>query len=454
MNTEKFSLESFPFLNFDVLRSRISWSIRLRWVAVLCFYSAVLVAKDAFDLNVHAEKVGYLLGGLALLNLIYYSAFKIIGDVSFRSEMIILAIHIALDLLVLTYLIHLTGGIDNPIYLFYIFHVVLSSFVFPRWIPFVVATLTIFLLSTLIWLEYSGYIPHYCIYGTDIHLNKFIIFLILAVFSITAYITTYICMTFMKIYRDMKRQVDHRNEQLETLSREKASIFRFTSHELKSPIIAVKSSIDSVCRINEKSMDKKSFDLLKRASARSSQMLEIINELLEVSNSQNSAEKINDSLVDLSDLIKMVTNDEISGVEEKNIKIDFRLPENSLMVKGDIDDFRKVFVNLVNNAIRYSNAEGQVTLSGICNKAKIIIKIKDEGIGIPSEDLEKIFTEFYRSKNARDAINFGTGLGLSLVKNIVEKYQGSIKVSSQVGKGSEFVVELPAALNNSSGVKK
>ena len=146
------SFEWFPFLTKGILHSRISWSIRLRWLAVSGYFLATLVAQFVLELNIPYETIWALLGVLALINLVDYAILKLVKEFTFSGELIFLQIHILFDLVFLAVILHFSGGIENPVFLFFVFHVVISSIIFPGMIPGFVATFVVILLSVLVYL--------------------------------------------------------------------------------------------------------------------------------------------------------------------------------------------------------------------------------------------------------------------------------------------------------------
>jgi len=348
-------------------------------------------------------------------------------------------VHIFFDLLFLTFIVHFSGGIENPIFLFYAFHVVISSIIFPGLIPLFFTTLVVLLFGSLIYLEYSGIIPHYNLFHTALHKNIIAISLIYFVFIVTVYVTAYICSTFMQIYRDIKKKIDLQNQQ-------KTQFFHFTSHELKSPIIAIKSSLDGIIKNYAGQIDERGLNVLVRASKRSGQMIEILKELLELSKNRGLTKKEEGQLYDLNEILREVVNQDLAQAEAKNISVRCAISDQPAYMLGIRDDIKRVFVNLLSNAIRYTADDGRIDVSSHQEDGKLIITFNDTGIGISEKDLPNIFTEFYRSENAKKVVSFGTGLGLSLVKQIVENYQGTIEVSSQENQGSKFTLTLPLYL--------
>jgi signal transduction histidine kinase len=438
----KFTIENFPFLNTNILMSRVSWSITLRWLAVSGYFLATLIAKFGFDLPLPYTEIWLILGVLTLINVIYLLIGKIFKEFSFLAEIVFLQFHIIIDLIFLTALIHYSGGVENPIYFFYVFHVILSGIIFPGRTPIVVATLVVILFSSLLYLEYSGILYHYCIFSTDLHSNELLIYITLMVFTITVYVTMYICISFMYIYREVKRQIDRQNQQLIEADKQRSQFFRFTSHELKSPVVAVQSSIDGVLKNFSDQLDNRAKDLLERASNRSAQMLEIIRELLELSKNRSRILKDRE-MININQLIQETIDQHKVLTEEKTLHLELELSKEDLMIYGHSDSFKDLFQNLFNNAIRYSKDEGIIKVVTKDLGDNIQIKIKDTGIGIAKESIPKIFDEFFRSENAKKEVKIGTGLGLSIVKQIVENYGGNITVQSELGEGTQFNIIFP-----------
>ena len=440
---KKLTVENFPFLSLYAIKHRVSWSIMLRWLAIFGYFAASLLAKNIFDKQLPYEKIWLTLLILMLINSVYFLMTKIFKEFSFQAEIIFLQFHIIIDLIFLTLILHFSGGIENPIYLFYAFHIVISSIIFPGARPVYITTLVVFLLVSLIYLEYSGILPHYCIVESDFHDNDFMIFIVLTVFTITAYITMYICMTFMVIYRNIKLQIDNQNQQLINAEKQRDQFFRFTSHELKSPVVAIKSSVDSVLKNFASQMDKKAIDLLQRTSIRASQMLAIIRELLEISKNRSRETVDAVQLVDINTVILDILEQQKMQAEEKALQVSTNLTESKLSLYAAVDDIREIMVNLLNNAIRYTRENGTVSIVSRDCGDSVQISVTDSGIGIMKEDQSKIFDDFFRSENAKKEVKIGTGLGLSLVKQIVENYHGKIEVNSELNQGTVFTITLP-----------
>ena len=414
---------------------------------------ATLAAKYGFDLPLPYKEVWLILGLLTVINAIYLLISKLLKEFSFRAEIVFLQFHIFIDLIFLTALLHYSGGVENPIYFFYAFHVILSSIIFPGRTPIVITTLVVILFSSLVYLEYTGILHHYCIFSTDLHSNELLIYIILVVFTITVYVTMYICMSFMYIYREVKIQIDRQNLQLIEADKQKSQFFRFTSHELKSPVVAIKSSVDGVIKNFSDQMDDRANDLLQRASRRSDQMLEIIRELLELSKNRSRAVRDRE-IIEINQLIPELIEHQEVQAEEKTINLEVDLSEEELLIYGHPDSFKEIFQNLLSNALRYTKENGIIKIVTRDLGDKIELSIKDNGIGITADDIPKVFDEFFRSENAKKEMKFGTGLGLSIVKQIIENYGGKINVQSTLGEGTRFSIIFPKQKNKNNDIAK
>ncbi len=435
--------ERFPFLNTDILLARIHWSIRLRWLAIFGYLLATAGAFYFTDINLHYKALWYLLGSLSVVNILYYVVLKLWKDYALRTELRLLHVHIVLDLLFLVVILHFSGGIENPAFLFFIFHAVLSSILFSRFSAFLYSFFIVFLFSTLVLLESFHLIPHYLLFDPHIYHNNMYVLLTNLVFIITIFSTTYICTGFMKIYRNSKRIIDRQNRRLIEADKQKTTFFQFASHELKSPVIAVKSTLDVVLKGYSGSIDERAVALLSKAGKRSEQMLNMISELLELTHirSKNQAKPL--QRVNMHTLIAELVKGEAITASQKNISFELNLQASNPYVEAEEGDMEKVLGNLIGNALRYGKERGWVRIHSSNKEKALCLEVQDNGIGIAEEDRENIFQEFYRSQNAKKVVYFGTGLGLSLVKQLVEKYNGSIHVESKEEKGSSFSLRFP-----------
>lgn len=227
----------------------------------------------------------------------------------------------------------------------------------------------------------------------------------------------------------------------ETLKKQELLRKRLTSdmaHELRTPLTNLKSHIEALLdKIWEPTDEVLTgfYDEIQR-------LIKLVNGLNDIAKLEQTTGILNKSKFNLSlELEKLITSFK-PLYETSGLKIYSKLPPN-LEILMDKDKFKQVIYNLLSNALKYSKKNGEVLVTLSSLKDTIIIEIKDNGIGISEKDLPFIFERFYRSDESRNKNTGGTGIGLTIVKNIVEAHKGTIKVTSSLGIGTTFVITLP-----------
>jgi len=218
---------------------------------------------------------------------------------------------------------------------------------------------------------------------------------------------------------------------------------QFTSdvaHELRTPLSAIR--MQSEYSLKYLNLNEESEDILKNILEKSKKMSSLISELLMLARMDKKNQKLNIKNENLNEIIQLVIEVESNYAKEKNIKIIYD-EKNDIFADVDRDMLTRVFINLISNAITYGNENGMIviTLEKIENSDKIQCKIIDDGIGISSEHINKIWNRFYQVDSSRSSDN--SGLGLSIVKWIIEEHKGTIMVESELGKGTIFTFYLP-----------
>lgn len=210
--------------------------------------------------------------------------------------------------------------------------------------------------------------------------------------------------------------------------------FANVSHELRTPITVMRgyteTLVDGVVTDEEKKLQ-----YYERMLWECKSMERLVQDLLLLSKMQNPSFKIDMEPVNLVEIFDEIYRSASVIAKEKKVKIHFQCDDDCLMMMGDYDRLRQMFLVIVDNAVKFSELEGNVYIN-IDSKDKIVIKIKDEGVGISKEEMPFIFQKFYKSKLRQNAK--GSGLGLMIAKHIAEKHNGSISVESEVGVGTEF----------------
>lgn len=240
--------------------------------------------------------------------------------------------------------------------------------------------------------------------------------------------------------QDLINSISTLANNLEAQRQEKKQLSINYTHELRTPLTCVLTTIegmqDGVFNITQERLDSLYSEILNI-----SKMIENVDKLIETSNSKIF---LNKKIFDLTNLINICIDNFESQFKSKNITLYFQNTSKEIhMINADEEKIKSVLVNLISNALKYTNNDGNVTISTEKSSDFITIKVKDTGIGIDEKDQKLIFNELYRGEKSRVKKVDGFGIGLSICKNIVLLHNGKIDVNSQLGKGSEFIVLLP-----------
>jgi heavy metal sensor kinase len=233
------------------------------------------------------------------------------------------------------------------------------------------------------------------------------------------------------------------NEMIQRLHDSFAQVRQFSadaSHELRTPLTVMRGEIELALRSTKTPLEYRT--VLESSLEEILRMTSITDNLLLLAKAEQGTLEVHFSEVDLKSLVDELYEDSEVLAEQKHVAVS--LQENApITIVGDKDRLRQLFLNLVDNAIKYTPEGGRVTLTARHQNGSALFQVHDTGIGIPPEEIEKIFDRFYRVDKARSREQGGTGLGLSIAKWIAELHRGTISVTSEVNKGSTFTVTLP-----------
>lgn len=213
------------------------------------------------------------------------------------------------------------------------------------------------------------------------------------------------------------------------------------THELKTPLTSISGFVETL-RINE-NIDHKTRDrFLGIIENESDRLKRLIDDILLLSFIENK-DTISYEKIDISNLFKEIYELTINYAKSKNIELRYKIENEDIVINSNRDYIKQIFLNLIDNAIKYTPDGGFVETSVYQNGENIFINIKDNGIGISKEDTSRVFERFYRVDKARSRDVGGTGLGLAIVKHIVKSLNGTIDIKSELNVGTEFIVSIP-----------
>lgn len=235
------------------------------------------------------------------------------------------------------------------------------------------------------------------------------------------------------ILRDITEQ-----QKLETMQKE---FVANVSHELKTPLTSIKSYAETLLsgNVDDKATEKEFLQVIESETDR---MSELVKDLLQLSSLDMKRTVLNFKKHSIPELLDSAIEKVMVAAVEKEHKISKETIYNGKAV-FDFEKIQRVLINLLMNAIKYTDPGGEINVTSIKDKGNIKIKINDNGMGIPQKDLPRIFDRFYRVDKARSRKMGGTGLGLAIAREIVIAHGGDIRISSEADKGTEVVIEIP-----------
>ena len=216
-------------------------------------------------------------------------------------------------------------------------------------------------------------------------------------------------------------------------------------HDLKTPITSIMGFIELLQKDDHDEEKRQSFyNIIATESAR---LLKMVNDVLYVSRTSEQKSKENKTENNESCNIGVQIHKYVKELaplaEKRNINVDINMNAGNIYVSVPESKVARILTNIIENAIKYNRESGKVFIDVSEEGSSVIIRIKDTGVVIASEELDKVFDKFYRSSTSKKMNIDGTGLGLAIAKDIVESYGGEIKVESELGKCTEFMISLP-----------
>lgn len=254
-----------------------------------------------------------------------------------------------------------------------------------------------------------------------------------------------------------KRSIEEKNivleeqkMQLSELDEIKTRFFTNVSHEFRTPLTLIISPIKSLIEKNEYPIIKKELEIVKRNAIR---LQNLINEILDLSKLDQKSMKLKLVESDLSEFIRNIVGAFESYVQSKEIELLFKAEER-IFVAFDSEKIEKIIINLISNSIKHTKSGGKIIVELLQKSESIEISVSDSGKGISESELSKIFDRFYMVENSEERQNNSSGIGLSLVKELVEFHKGKIEVTSKLGIGTKFLICLPKIYSQESEITK
>ena len=243
-------------------------------------------------------------------------------------------------------------------------------------------------------------------------------------------------------------ELDQRNKQLAELDRIKSDFYANISHELRTPLTSILAPVEDA--LSDAAEDGKSKNRLGIIRNNAYRLLKLVNDLLDVLKLDEKKQSLNKQAVDVEKLLRNITSGLQPVADRKSMVIHQQFNVDHSTVSGDISALEKIFINLLNNAIKFTDAGGKVAVDVSVSDNKLVVTVTDNGVGIAMDQLPRVFDRFHQVDSSATRKHQGTGLGLALVKELTELHSGEIQVRSELGVGTSMTVRLPLIESNES----
>jgi signal transduction histidine kinase len=240
------------------------------------------------------------------------------------------------------------------------------------------------------------------------------------------------------------KELNEANAKLRELSEMKEEFLALTTHDLRSPLTVISGVISFFTsgRLGELTPEQKNMVAMMERNAQS--LIELVNDLLDASKLESGTMRLELASIDLRGLFDELRETMEPLAREKSLKVEEDLPADIPPVEADRAKLRRILVNLVSNAIKFTSRGGRVTMRARREDGSVRVSVSDTGVGIAPEDVKRLFDKYEQARSRATRGEKGTGLGLYITKQLVELHGGEIKVDSEVGKGSTFSFTIPA----------
>lgn len=361
-------------------------------------------------------------------------------------------IQMALDLTALSLLVYYTGGIETPLAFLFFFHMVIGSLILPGLLMYAAAGIVVIFYTTLTFLELYSIIPHHTIEGflkNPVYNNFAYITSFDVIFSFVIIMTVVLTNGIAKQLYKMQEHLLQSIDKIKATEIEKEKYIMGVVHEIKTPVSAVESYLDIILGNILGPLPPKVEEKLKRMKMRTGEAIQMINNILKLSRIKLMDEILKEE-VNIKRVLSSVYSKQKDRIRNKQLCFNYDdSRKNKKNIIGDAFLLEMAFSNLLSNAVKYASDEGKIKILLTDDEEKLYVVIIDNGIGVPKVDQQKVFDQFYRASNTKHTKYEGVGLGLSVVKQIIERHGGKIMlespspIASEGKPGTSFIVSLP-----------
>ncbi len=441
---------------WSAIKNRNLWFIKIRYFFVAALVLFIVLGEFLLSFELTPEQIiaiSLLSVIILFYNIIIHSFRKKVGCVPGRFNCLHLSLlQMILDLTSLMILIYYTGIIESPFHLFAIIQTIIGSLILPGYIVYGVVGVFLTIFTLFVFLQHFELIATHCIPGLcdaqQAHNLSYVI-TILLVFASVILISIYIANNIAHQLYNREQQLRTSLEKIEQVEDKKQKYIIGVVHEIKTPISAIQSLANVLLENYIAPLPEKVKEKIDRIKIRSSDALTLVNNVLYISRLKlldlTSTEKI-----DIEPIVKGIIEKRCGDIKSKEVNVELNdKRQHRKLIEADKLLLEVALSNVICNSFKYTPSGGKIQIDITDNLDDLRIEIADTGIGIPENELQNIFNEFYRASNVKKTDLEGSGLGLALVKEVIDRHRGRVKIQSpsKLGTvenpGTAVIITLP-----------
>ncbi len=450
------------------LLARLLWFTDLRWIVGPGAIGLALFGTYVLQLSLNLSGLAFLACAIVVYNLAFRRWLARIGrDAAPRQSRAVRRCanaQISFDLVAIALAVHFTGGVESPVALLFFLHMIIAAMIMPLPAAYGQATLVLVLYGVIVLLEAQGIIPHYRLspaIEASFHRSPEAWSLVGGVVGVL-YMAVYLTGSISRELRRREEQLEHLADELaqqagqcriayrglQNTQRRQLEYMQRVAHELKSPLSAISMMLGTILDSFPDTVPDKQREIMTRACVRAEAALTLTEDLLTLSQLKEGLPLEPAREVSVAHLIETVVSEAQAELETEDREVEFRLEIETGMplIHAYEPELIRMLQNLLSNAIKYSTDGAVITIRAWTVDDSVGLSVADQGLGISEEDLPRIFDDFYRTQAGRQAGIQGTGLGLPIVKSVVDHHKGTLDVESALGEGTTFTITLPVQL--------
>jgi len=448
------SMDSIVKLEAKEKLSRLRWSVNVRYLLIIMVsVISVLCYELGFDFN-----LGGLLIAATVAFIFNVASSFIYQEINYLKYWPYIGIFI--DMIAITLIVHSTGGLESIFLPLYLIQLVGTNVHFSR----IAAPLNLLfgggIFVMMIIFEYHGLIPHYgtSIIRENLYLNETYVFAMsismISLMAISTYRSGYVVRSLQTVEKKLLKvneklirmniSMTEANRRLRQLDQMKTEFISVASHQMRTPLSAIKWVMRMILDEDLGRLNKEQREMLVKGYQSNERMIGLINDLLNVSRIEEGRFQYRFIRMQLEEVFDRVIQEMSGDINKKHINFKYRKPSAPLpKVAIDPQKIHLVAQNLLDNALKYTPEGGKIVVMLQNLNREVICSIEDNGVGIPANQQDRLFTKFFRADNVIRMQTEGSGLGLFIVKNIIQQHRGRSWFESVEGKGTTFYFTLP-----------